>query len=76
MWSLEHTPLKTCAQSDWTMCLEVVNHKRLDNQHNWGNLYGHLLTSFAINIHMSSKTNEENNPDMDLYVNNNDNIFM
>ena len=25
---------------------------------------------------MSSKTNEENNPDMDLYVNNNDNIFM
>ena len=29
---------------DWTMCLIFVNHSRHNSQHNWRDLYDHLIT--------------------------------
>ena len=31
-------------EKDWTACLEYDNHARLNSQHNWGDLYDHLMS--------------------------------
>ena len=49
------------------MCSEKFNHSKLKSQHNWGDLYNHLLRKRvstlliidACDIHMSSKNLEE-----------------
>ena len=61
---------------DWTTCSKFVNHSRLNSQHNWGDLYDHLMSKriFTLiiieDIHMSSKNYEENgySHDLDLLI--------
>ena len=34
---------KDLFKRDWTACSSFVNHSRLNSQHNWRNLYDHLM---------------------------------
>ena len=34
-----------CRKINWTMCWKYDNHHRLNNPHNWRNLYDHLLST-------------------------------
>ena len=38
---------------DWTMCSKQVNHSKLNNQHNWGNLYDHLMSTRIFTLVMN-----------------------
>ena len=38
---------------DWTMCSEYANHSRLNSQHNWGDLYVHLMGTIIFTLIMN-----------------------
>ena len=56
----------------WTMCSEVVNHSRLNSQHNWGepiratNEFKNIHVDDDKNIHMSSINYEEDDYERDF----------
>ena len=37
-------PKDMALKEDWTTCSEYYNHIRFNNQHNWENLYDHLMS--------------------------------
>jgi hypothetical protein len=41
---------KNVFKRDWTTCLEHDDHSRLNSQHNWGDLYDHLMSPRIFNL--------------------------
>ena len=73
MWISERPPEKYVNQRDRTTCLKIVHHSRIKSQHNWGDLYDHLINS-RIHFynekdnHMSSETYEDNGFSHDMHL--------
>jgi hypothetical protein len=63
-------------KKDWTTSSKYLNHSRFNNQHDWGDLYDHLMNTRNVHfdneedIHMSSKTYEANDygNELDLLI--------
>ena len=45
MWFIVWCGFKNRYQNDWTKCSNCRNHSRFSGQHNWGDLYDHLMST-------------------------------
>jgi hypothetical protein len=43
-----------CFGTDWSSCSECANHSKLNRQHDWGDLYDHLMSARG-NLHFENK---------------------
>ena len=44
---------KTCVQNKLDMCSDYAHHSRFNNQHDWGNLYDHLMNMRIVTLTMN-----------------------
>ena len=55
MWISEPTPKIHMYNKDWTACSKHATHSKFNSEHDWGDMYDHLITTRAFTLIMKKK---------------------